>query len=277
MVETKQMHYISFANQEVAVLSDVPEVIAPFLFSFKELLVEEPADLLATLTVVRDGDGFRVEGARMFEGEKETPKGVLQCLKFEVIHRFVEVHPELLWLHAGAASLEGNAVMLCGAWGSGKSTMVGNLCRKGWTYLSDDIVPVKMADSCLVSFPLTPMMRFHDQADGDIRLSPEEVSNLSKQVVDLDEQAFARSTKQLSAIIFPQYDPQAERMELTPISPATATLELLRNCLNLKFHKEDAVHYLGGLVEKLPIYMMRYNDGEKAADVLIETHLKNYS
>ena len=277
MVDTSQVHYISFANQEVAVLSDEPEIIAPFLLSFRGLLVDEPADILATLSVVKDQAGYRVEGARLFEGENETPHGVLQCLKFEVIHRFVEVHPELLWLHAGAASHEGKAVVLCGAWGSGKSTLVGHLCKKGWTYLSDDIVPIHMAESKLVAFPLTPMMRAHERSDEKNMLSPTEISNLDKHIVDLDAESFATSTKSIAAIVFPQYDPETKHMELSPIAPATATMELLRNCLDLKFRQEEAVHYLGGLVEKLPVHILRYNKGDKAADLLMQAHEHNYA
>ncbi len=276
MVNTERVHYISFANQEVAVLSDDPELVAPFLFSFKELLVDEPAELLATLTVVKDGEGYRVDGARLFEGERETPHGVLQCLKFEVIHRFVEVHPELLWMHAGAAAKGEQAVVLCGAWGSGKSTLVGHLCKKGWTYLSDDIVPINMADSGLISFPLTPMMRSHSQSETGVHLSPTEISSLSKLVVDLEKSAYATGAKQIASIVFPQYDPEARHMALSPIAPATATLELLRNCLNLKFHQEEAVHYLGKLVEQLPVYVLRYNQGEKAADLLMDAHMRHY-
>lgn len=272
MVIPDQKYYISFASQEVAIQSVDPEVIAPFLLAFRELLVDGPADLLGTLSIVHDGEGYRVDGAKMFEGEQESPRGVLQCLKFEVIHRFVEVHPELLWLHAGAASLDDKAIMLCGAWGSGKSTMVGNLCKKGWTYLSDDIVPVHMESGQLVSFPLTPMMRAHDAEDHATRLSADAVANLNKQVVELADEAYATREQTLAAIVFPQYDPTVSKVALTAISPAAATLELLRNCLNLKYHKEGAVQFLGTLVEKLPVYMLRYNDGEQAALLLIDAH-----
>ncbi len=274
MVTPVHKYYISFASQEVAIQSVDPDVIAPFLLAFRELLVDVPADLLGTLSIVHDGEGYRVDGAKMFEGEQESPRGVLQCLKFEVIHRFVEVHPELLWLHAGAASQDDSALMLCGAWGSGKSTMVGNLCKKGWTYLSDDIVPIHMESGKLVSFPLTPMMRSHDAEDHKSRLSADAVANLNKQVVELADGAYASRHQSLSAIVFPQYDPTVSQVALTAISPAAATLELLRNCLNLKYHKEDAVQFLGTLVEKLPVYMLRYNDGEKAAALLIREHQK---
>ncbi len=271
-----QTHYISFAGQQVAIQSEDPEVIEPFLFAFREMLVTTPADVLATLTVCRDGEGYRVDGAKRFEGERETPRGVLQQLKFEVIHRFVDEHPELLWLHAGAAAAEDKAILLCGAWGSGKSTLVGNLCNAGWTYLSDDIVPIEMAAGQLVSFPLTPMMREHGKGEAGVQLTPVEVSNLEKQVVVLDDAAYASHNIGLAAIIFPKYDPQVTQIELRAISPASATLELLRNCLDLKFHQEEAVHFLGGLIETLPVYMLRYNDGQKAAAMLAKAHAKGF-
>ena len=37
-LESEQLHYISFANQEVAISSAFPEVIAPFLLAFEALL-----------------------------------------------------------------------------------------------------------------------------------------------------------------------------------------------------------------------------------------------
>lgn len=271
-----QTHYISFANQEVAVQSDDPEIIAPFLFSFREMLVESPAEILATLSVRKDDAGYRVEGARKFDGQNETPHGILQQLKFEVIHCFVDVHPELLWLHAGAAASDERAVLLCGAWGSGKSTLVGHLCSMGWTYLSDDIVPIDLATGRLVSFPLTPMMRAHKKEEAAVELSPVEVSKLNKQVVELEKSAFAKDNVEIAAIVFPQYDPKVDQVALSSISPASATLELLRNCLDLKFHQEEAVHFLGSLIEARPAYMLRYNEGVEAATMLASAHLRRY-
>lgn len=256
--------------------SDDPEIIAPFLFSFREMLVEKPADVLATLRVRKDEAGYRVEGARKFDEQNDTPRGILQQLKFEVIHRFVDVHPELLWLHAGAAARDERAVLLCGAWGSGKSTLVGHLCSMGWTYLSDDIVPIDLATGRLVAFPLTPMMRAHNKEEAAVQLSPVEVSNLNKQVVELEQSAFAKENVGIAAIVFPQYDPKVEKMALMPISPAAATLELLRNCLDLKFHQEEAVHFLGGLIEARPVYMLRYNEGVGAATMLASAHMRQY-
>lgn len=276
-MERPQTHYVSFADQQVGIVSEHVDVIAPFLRSFAPLLTTEPSDVIATLHVVKDGEGYRVEGARQFEGQEESPRGVLQFLKFEVIHRFVDEHPELIWLHAGATASGGKAILLSGAWGSGKSTTIGNLCRKGWSYLSDDIVPIELSTNRLIAFPLTPMMRSHDASAAGVVLSPEEISDLDREVVVLEPEAYSTEAAKLSAIVFPRYDPEVPAVELIKMAPGQATLVLLQNCLDLKSHQNNAVQYLGGLVAATPVFELRYNDGEAAADVLIEAHGRDYT
>lgn len=272
--------YISFANEQVAVTSSVESVLAPVQHMFSRLLTDVPVNVLDTLTIEGEPDAYEVGGASAFGGGDGSLRGTLQSVKFEVIHRFVEANAELLWLHAGAAATDSNgdleAIVLCGAWGRGKSTLVANLCQKGWQYLSDDIVPVDMASGKLVSFPLTPMMRVHDAEDSEAVLNPVQISGLKKTVVALADDAFSNQPVSVSAIVFPQYDPHAQ-MTLHPSSPAGATLELMQNCLNLKYHKDAALSYLAGLVEQLPVYRLPYNDGMQAADLLISAHTLRYA
>lgn len=267
--------HISFANQQVAVTSSVEAILAPVQHMFRRLLTNDPSEVLDKLTVEGEQGTYQVGGASAFGGGDGSLRGTLQSIKFEVIHRFVEANPDLLWLHAGAAATrigsDMKAIVLCGAWGRGKSTLVANLCRKDWLYLSDDIVPVAMASGKLVSFPLTPMMREHDEADRESVLNPVQVSGLKKTVVDLADDAFLDQPVSIAGIVFPQYDPHAQMM-LEPASPASATLELMQNCLNLKYHKDAAVRYLAGLVGTVPVYKLPYNNGAQAADLLIDAH-----
>ena len=260
--------YAAFGDHQVAVVSDVPEVLAAFELTFRYLLVDEPSQLVHTLRVSRQGAGYAIEGARLFFPEDDSLRSALQCLKFEIVHQFVERHPEMLWLHAGSAAAGNRAVILCGAWGRGKSTMVAHLCLKGWRYLSDDIVPIDMQTGKLVPFPLTPMMRIHDAGEDRQVLSAGQIAALQKQLIDLDPESFAREPVAPFAIVFPQYDPAAD-IALTPFSPAGATMELLQNCLNLRYHRDEAVRFLGRLVEQLPVYGLRYNDGDRASDEIV--------
>ncbi len=272
--------YISFANAQVAVTSSVESVLAPVQHMFSRLLTDIPVNVLDTLTIEGEPGAYEVGGASAFGGGDGSLRGTLQSVKFEVIHRFVEANAELLWLHAGAAATDSSgdleAIVLCGAWGRGKSTLVANLCQKGWLYLSDDIVPVDMASGKLVSFPLTPMMRVHDKEDSEAVLNPVQISGLKKTVVALADDAFSDQPVSVSAIVFPQYDPHVQ-MALQSSPPAGATLELMQNCLNLKYHKDAALSYLAGLVEQLPVYRLPYNDGAQAADLLIDAHALRYA
>ncbi|MDZ4699622.1 MAG: hypothetical protein SH809_07950 [Rhodothermales bacterium] len=270
-----QTLFVSFGNQEVAVAGEVEEVLVPLAHNFRELLVPVPYKLLDTLTVRREGDRYVVDGADQFGDHDGTLHGAMQCLKFEIVFRFVREHRELLWLHAGAAAKGGRAVVMCGTWGRGKSTLVSNLCLRGWSYLSDDIVPVSLETGELVPFPLTPQMREHAATEDDRLLSPGEVAQLEKRTIELREGQIDAGRCAIAALIFPQYSPEAD-MRLVRTAPASATLELLQNCLNLKMHRGEAVRYLGKLVERTPAFHLPYRHGEAAAQLLIHTHAQGF-
>lgn len=58
----------------------------------------------------------------------------------------VDASPSRLHIHGGCVSREGEAVLVVGASGDGKSTLVTELARGGYSYLTDEIVSVKPAD-----------------------------------------------------------------------------------------------------------------------------------
>lgn len=58
---------------------------------------------------------------------------------------------ERLHIHAGAASMQGDAAMIVAASGGGKTTMLTSLVTNGWTYMSDEMVtllPAEVKISC---------------------------------------------------------------------------------------------------------------------------------
>lgn len=59
-----------------------------------------------------------------------------------------------LSLHASAAVREGVALAFLGAPSAGKSTIVAQLCRRGWRALADDILPLDPALRAVPSKPL---------------------------------------------------------------------------------------------------------------------------
>ena len=124
-----------------------------------------------------------------------------------------------------------------------------------------------MTSGALMPFHLTPMRREYE--DARATLSPVEISNLSKRIIDLSPDSYARDGVQLAAIILPEYAPESTT-ELVPHSPALTTMTLLENCLNLKTKKEQAVRFLGSLVEQVPVYRLPYNDGATGAGLIMD-------
>jgi hypothetical protein len=75
-------------------------------------------------------------------------------------------------------------------------------------------------------------------------------------------------------LIFPQYTFDGPNV-LSHCSPATATIELLRNCLNFADHARDAVRHLCGLVQQVPAFYLHYQQKQQAAGLIIQTQQNN--
>jgi hypothetical protein len=73
-------------------------------------------------------------------------------------------------LHASAVALDGNAVVLCGDSGAGKTSLAYACARRGWTYLADDATHIvrESPDNAVVGRPFR--IRFRENAR---RLFPE--------------------------------------------------------------------------------------------------------
>src|SRR5262249_42219468 len=150
----------------------------------------------------------------------------LQHLNYEIVLQLIQARCDLLWFHAGAAAYQGNAVMISGAWGRGKSTLITSLCACGWTYLSDDIVPLDPNSGKIIPYPQTPIVR--ESLGQEMPLH--RLSELRKTTVTLNPDIVCREPMPIGGLIFPRYDLHAPSTILT-CSPATAMSELLQNCL----------------------------------------------
>jgi len=196
----------------------------------------------------RNSDGFRL----------------LRHLYREVVRRFIERNTELVWLHAGCAGSGDHAVILPGAWGRGKSTLVLELYKSGWQFLSDDIVPIDPATGRAIPFPGMPQVR---ASDGKA-LSRNQISGLSKSAAAIDPARVAPGAQPVSAIVFPHFLPEAETQFVT-MSPAQAVGELLENCLSFQNNTDATIETLCALVENLPAYRLHFSDACEAAEMIV--------
>jgi hypothetical protein len=263
----RQTLHVAFGGIKVAVYSDVPEVLTGLKRIFREMLESEPTRTAERLEVQwRDGK-YKVSGITEACIEYGSVAETVERLRYEVVLRLIQARSDLIWLHAGAAAYRCSSVMILGPWGRGKSTLVTRLYAKGWTYLSDDVVPLDPNSGRAFPFPLTPMVR---EEPGE-ELPLERVSELRKAVVLLRPERVSRDPLPISTAVFPIYRCGCHT-ELLPCSPATAALELLQNCLNFPIHREAAVRYICDLVRKVPAFRLCYSDGRLAAELIAKAH-----
>ncbi|WP_421853072.1 hypothetical protein [Oricola sp.] len=255
---------VSFQNNAVVASSNVAEVADAIARLFALMGASSDALPIGDVRLERSGDetGLLVDRTQI----KTSSDGfrLLRHLYREVVRRFIERNTDLVWLHAGCVAWRDRAVILPGAWGRGKSTLVLELYQSGWDFLSDDIVPVDPRTGRAIPFPGTPQVR----ASNGKALSRNQISGLSKSVAEIDPARVAPEPRPVSAIVFPHFSPEAET-QLVAMSPAQAVGELLENCLSFQNNTDATVEALCALVENLPAYRLLFSDAAEAGDTIV--------
>jgi len=255
---------VSFQGDAVVASSNVAEVAEAIGRLFALMGASSGASPIGEVRLERSDAETRL----LVDG-KEINKNtdgfrLLRHLYREVVRRFIKRNTDLVWLHAGCAASGDKAVILPGAWGRGKSTLILELYRAGWQFLSDDIVPIDPGTGRAIPFPGAPQVR----ASSGKTLSRNEISGLSKSAAVIDPAKVAPGPQPVSAIVFPHFLPEAET-QFETMSPAQAVGELLENCLSFQNNTDATIQTLCALVENLPAYRLYFSDAGEATEMIM--------
>lgn len=261
----QQALYIAFGHHQVAVSSNVPEIVADLQCSFKQMLSSHSNGVVAYFEAWETAGKYGLKENQETRIEAGTVDDVLGLLKYQVALHLIQTRLDLLWLHAGAVAYQENVVLISGLSGRGKSTIVTGLCAQGCTYLSDDIIPVDQTSDKAIPFPQTPMVRENPRKE----IPDNRVHNLPKVEFLLKPEMVCREILPIKAIIFPEFKFQGNN-ELVACSPAVAAVGLIQNSLNYVHHRGVAVSYLVELVKRVPAYNLSFSDGKRAAQMITQ-------
>jgi len=244
--------WVGFGAHHVVVKSSVPGVGAELFRTFGPMACDAPTGLEAgCLEAVLDAAGVRIIGSP--DGTDPltvAPDWAPRELYHATVKLLMRARPDLVWVHAGVAAYGNRAYLFAGPSGQGKSTLVGALLDRGWTYLSDEFAAIGAA-GIVHPFPLAPRRRVHD---GSFVLLDEAdaLRGLRKVDVEFPPGAVGRRPVPLERIYFLRYSPSIAAVEQTRSTPAQAVLELLRNSLNMTSDREREIALLAQIAGGVP-------------------------
>jgi predicted ATPase len=178
---------------------------------------------------------------------------------------FVDARPELLWLHAAAAARGGSALVIAGAAGSGKSTLVAELLRRSWALLADDAAAIERQRGIVLPLPISPETRvacarperdwaaFLTQPKILCRVAPEQIAS--------------RATS-IGAVVFLDSASREPVPRLIRLRPVEALHALAQHCLATAYERGTTLRALWAIVCAVPCSTLVCGDmGETASAI----------
>ena len=255
--------FIEFDGQQLVVTTDDPVIAEYFRRNYFRMLVDGVTQSVGELKVLRNTDGYSVKG--IIDIEHPAPADFLfPYLRREVLLFFTRARPDLLWLHSGAVRQNGGAVLISGTSGRGKSTLVTELCARGWKLLSDEAAPIRMGRNEVLPFPQMPRRRIYPGRE----LLEHEVTALEFEEIEIPTSDVSRESAEIRAIVFPTFETQSVAT-LKRLTPGDGAVETIRNIVNFADLKAVAVAAAAAITRRIPCYSLTYSEGSEAASLIV--------
>ena len=120
---------------------------------WEPFVVSEPDSVAAVVMNLEEREGSCALGVPGKPEESHAdPWVMLSALRFALLHEALERASRVVALHAAAVSKNDFAVAMPARWGSGKTTLALELVSRGWSYLSDDLVPLDLESGRVQTF-----------------------------------------------------------------------------------------------------------------------------
>lgn len=221
------------------------------------------------LEAVPDGDGFAIFRA----GQAISGRVVLDAARFVLLREMAETacgaDQVAAVFHAGAVARNGQALVICGESGQGKSTLTFGLVAAGCAYLGDDHIPLHRDGRSVLAFPTAagvkagswdlPEIRALQDMYGMAPHSP----RMGVRYLPLGQAQTPRIGTKLPvrALIFPEFRPGAA-YEIARVEPEQALILALRAGSRPSGSHRGNIAPLADFLNHIPAYRLSYSSSE---------------
>jgi HprK-related kinase A len=199
---------------------------------------------------------------------------VLPHLEWYINWQIIQKRLEYVQLHASSLELDGQAMILPGDPGSGKSTLTAGLLTRGWSYLCDEFALVDPRTGTIHPYPRAlcikepsfavirclglPLRRrtpYHKATKGPVAfLNP----------LDVSEDIVGRPSP-VRWVVFPKYVPGAKAI-LQPIARSQAAYLLAKQCFNIRVDQQRTLRILAAIARGADCYQLTAGDIHATCD-----------
>lgn len=192
----------------------------------------------------------------------------------EIINKFVHNSEKLLFLHAGAVQKNGKVVIIVGQSKSGKTSLVSNLINQyGFTFLSDEIVPIDLETGFVLSFRRSLSIRNETLCDLILKekegrairtIDEETVRFISfKNIQNGIEEDTINNSVEL--VIFPYF---GSRTQCNSINTKNALALILKSSVNFRKVVNIGIDYIIKLLKTRKTYELEIDNIKSAAQYI---------
>ena len=200
-----------------------------------------------------------------------TAASALCSLSVEIVAAFCEEH-DMLCLHAAAAEIQGNTVLLLGDNHAGKSTLIVSLMADGCISYGDDLIGMT-AQGQIFSFGIAPRLRLplppsetlHDFVRQNGGIGDERYLYVN---ADTPFSAPFGHTAKPTRIVLLQRE---KKGELAVLSQQDGLLEILSHYVMRKGTAEAVFRQAATLTADTPVLLFRYSSPDEAVSDLKKT------
>ncbi len=260
--------YVTFGTHHICVCSNNRAMLWHVARNISPMLTLEPIGTTAIgmFYIDEQQGGFLVGEEDCSEQRFDELGDAVRSLHHTLIKRFIDSRSDLVWIHAGAVTFGGEALLLVAPTGHGKSTLVGEFLDWGCSYLSDDVAPIDPISWGVLPFPVSPWKRVSSQA----RVPAERLHEVPKVPVQLLPTAIGMGRAPLRQIYFLCHDERLETNSIAPCSPAAMVLQMARNSFTSEEHRVDEIARLCALANRVPAAYLNYAGAPIAARQIID-------